>query len=82
MTIAVSEQPVARCAEPLDREGLARLADTFDDALTPVWIHALDGRCLYANRRAGNSRPGPGVLKFDLLNPEGQLVAHMRTDPA
>ena len=78
MTTSTLDAPTGVAAEPW-HEQLAFLAQTFADSAQPVWIHDLDGRCLYANPTAQRRPPSNSALRFELFDHAGIPRARLIT---
>jgi hypothetical protein len=79
MIIAVPEQQRRSRTSPPEPNEISRLAETFQDAIQPVWIHDPSGLCLFCNRLAEKRDPRGATIVFDLLDHEGRLFARMST---
>ena len=79
MPIAVPEQLMAPSGRRAVAEQLTWMAETFADAIAPVWIHDAAGACVYANALAETRNPAFDVMTFDLFDHTGCLLGRMRT---
>ena len=82
MTTMMIEAPALQTIDGLSDEQLELLAQTFDDAAEPVWIHDLSDRCLYANAGARGRKPGRDALRFQMCDYTATALAQVITAAA
>jgi hypothetical protein len=63
----------------LSEDRLRSLAQTYNRSESPVWIHNLQGECIYTNPVAERVRPDLAPLVFDILDHHGRLIGRLKT---
>lgn len=79
MISSFSSTPLSDPELLLSEDRLASLAQTYERAASPVWIHNLQGECIYVNASARH-RPAVGDAgTFDILDHHGRVIGRLRT---
>lgn len=81
MISSLSSTPLADPAPLLSEDRLRSLAGTYNRVESPVWIHNLQGECIYLNPSAERFGTDFSPLLFDILDHGGRVIGRLRTIP-
>lgn len=81
MISSFSSTPLSDPTPLLSEDRLRSLARTYNRADAPVWIHNLQGECIYVNPPAERLQAEVSPLLFDILDHSGRLIGRLRTIP-
>ncbi len=79
MISSLTSTPLPDPVPLLSEDRLRSLAQTYNRADSPVWIHNLQGECIYVNPSAERRQPDPRPLVFDILDYQGRLIGRLET---
>jgi PAS domain-containing protein len=81
MISSLSSKPLSDPTPLLSEDRLRSLARTYNRAEAPVWIHNLQGECIYVNPSAEKLQTQASRLLFDILDHGGRLIGRLQTIP-
>lgn len=82
MISSLSSKPLNDPTPLLSEDRLRSLAQTYGRAESPVWIHNLQGECIYLNTHAERmSPPTERPMVFDIMDYCGRVIGRLKTIP-
>lgn len=81
MISSLSSKPLSDPVPLLSEDRLRSLARTYSRVESPVWIHNLQGECIYLNPPAERSACDPSPLLFDIIDHGGRVIGRLKTVP-
>jgi hypothetical protein len=81
MISSLSSRPLSDPPPLLSEDRLRSLAGTYNRVESPVWIHNLQGDCIYLNPSAERFQAQSPPLQFDILDHGGRIIGRLRTIP-
>jgi len=79
MISSLSSTPLSDPAPLLSEDRLRSLARTYQRVDSPVWIHNLQGECIYLNPQAERLQVAPSPMLFDILDHNGRVIGRLGT---
>lgn len=79
MISSLSSTPLSDPAPMLSEDRLRSLARTYQRVESPVWIHNLQGECIYVNASAECFHADRTPLLFDILDHSGRVIGRLKT---
>ncbi|MBI4580014.1 MAG: hypothetical protein HY718_09955 [Planctomycetes bacterium] len=81
MIASLSSMPLKDPVPLLSEDRLRSLAQTYNRVESPVWIHTLQGECIYLNASAERMQAECRPLVFDILDHCGRTIGRLKTIP-
>ena len=78
MIASLSNKPLSDPTPLLSEDRLKSLAQTYSRVESPVWIHNLQGECIYLNPPAERIATAPPMV-FDIVDHHGRIIGRLRT---
>jgi hypothetical protein len=79
MISSLSSTPLSDPTPLLSEDRLHSLARTYSRVNSPVWIHNLQGECIYLNPPAERAPSECRPLTFDIVDHNGRTIGRLRT---
>ena len=79
MISSLSSKPLSDPAPLLSEDRLRSLAHTYSRVESPIWIHNLQGECIYLNDSAQRMTRQPAHAVFDIMDHHGRIIGRLRT---
>ncbi|HOA71889.1 MAG TPA: PAS domain-containing protein [Phycisphaerae bacterium] len=81
MISSLSSKPLNDPTPLLSEDRLRSLARTYQRVESPIWIHNLQGDCIYVNPPAERITAPVSPVLFDILDHNGRVIGRLGTIP-